>query len=356
MNYFPLCIPQNKEQTQFKGYLTAKNREFYFELEFIDKKGNLTVCSELKRILKPLEPNLSKRLAQCTTVDSYFQELKTTLDQIIKEEPPLTSTSFYQKFIKEVDSIGWEKVIDMNNDLSKMSIQYIDESNRKHIIHIQIRIDDFLNQYPLCSCDLPIQLDIKVKPFSLQKILDQYKEKISKLQEFWDIMEDFDKNTWVLEPEKPLYSHTMRRIALGSHSSILVEIDPLKPKNIPGFQFLGADSVINPLREKLNHSLDQWSSKDTPRRNLEKIFETTFPKKNKDEMSEITMDCGICYCYKLDEKIPDKVCDNNKCGMPFHTQCLVEWLRAIPTTRQSFNTLFGTCPYCSETISIRVNK
>jgi hypothetical protein len=32
--------------------------------------------------------------------------------------------------------------------------------------------------------------------------------------------------------------------------------------------------------------------------------------------------------------VPDRVCDNGSCGRPFHSACLVEWLRAIPTTRQ----------------------
>ena len=32
--------------------------------------------------------------------------------------------------------------------------------------------------------------------------------------------------------------------------------------------------------------------------------------------------------------IPDRVCDNGNCGRPFHTNCLVEWLRSITTTRQ----------------------
>ena len=55
------------------------------------------------------------------------------------------------------------------------------------------------------------------------------------------------------------------------------------------------------------------------------------------------MECGICYTLRLgdDQALPDKVCDEPRCGKPFHRACLSEWLRSNPTTRQSFDTLFG---------------
>lgn len=60
------------------------------------------------------------------------------------------------------------------------------------------------------------------------------------------------------------------------------------------------------------------------------------------------MDCGICYAYQLDGAIPDQVCDNSQCGQSFHYICLYEWLRGLLTSRQSFNIIFGECPYCSK--------
>ncbi len=44
-------------------------------------------------------------------------------------------------------------------------------------------------------------------------------------------------------------------------------------------------------------------------------------------------------------------CESGTCGRPFHSQCLSEWLAAVPTTRRSFGMLFGTCPYCSHPIT-----
>lgn len=39
---------------------------------------------------------------------------------------------------------------------------------------------------------------------------------------------------------------------------------------------------------------------------------------------DFTKDCGICYAYRLDGTIPDQVCDDPRCGQPFHQACLYE--------------------------------
>ena len=44
---------------------------------------------------------------------------------------------------------------------------------------------------------------------------------LEKSQEFWDVMDELDYNTWVLEPEKPTRCATNRRIALGEKVSML---------------------------------------------------------------------------------------------------------------------------------------
>jgi len=67
------------------------------------------------------------------------------------------------------------------------------------------------------------------------------------------------------------------------------------------------------------------------------------------------MECGICYSFRLENNVPDKVCDNPKCAKPFHRQCLSEWLRAIPSSRTSFDTIFGECPYCTNQITCKYN-
>ena len=89
---------------------------------------------------------------------------------------------------------------------------------------------------------------------------------------------------------------------------------------------------------------------------------------------EFSVECGICYAYRLGvgAVLPEIVCENSHCGQPFHHPCLLEvrillfspcwcanipwevlllllqWLRGLPTSRMSFNTIFGECPYCNQ--------
>jgi E3 ubiquitin-protein ligase FANCL len=161
----------------------------------------------------------------------------------------------------------------------------------------------------------------------------------------------------------------MRRIALGNHCSLQITIDPLRPKAVPETRFLGSDTVIVPLREKFNKNLHQWSNSAGLRANLENVLGVTFPSPKTSKKEDFSMECAvsslifhlrlpnkICYAYRLENAIPDRVCDNLKCGKAFHRLCLFEWLRAIPSSRQSFDTIFGTCPYCSNPITVKMTS
>nr|CAB3493401.1 unnamed protein product [Digitaria exilis] len=50
----------------------------------------------------------------------------------------------------------------------------------------------------------------------------------------------------------------------------------------------------------------------------------------------------------------DYTCENPSCSRAFHSICLRDWLRSITTTRQSFDVLFGNCPYCSDPVAVKV--
>ena len=45
---------------------------------------------------------------------------------------------------------------------------------------------------------------------------------------------------------------------------------------------------------------------------------------------DFSVECGICYSYRLGDEIPDQACDDPRCGQPFHHSCLYE----VKTGRQ----------------------
>jgi E3 ubiquitin-protein ligase FANCL len=264
----------------------------------------------------------------------------------------LTSSLFYKQLMSDLNEIGWDKVVDLDTNLSCITICVKDSSNREHII-----IVDSKNLPYKCSAQIPVQVDIGKgeEHVKLQDIIDKHRQAFDKLQDFFEIIEDLDANTWILEPEKPTRAHCMRRIGIGNHSSIQIEIDPQRPRLAPEVRFLGADSIITPLRDNYNKNQHLWNNNALLRVNLENTLGIKFPQRNQSNVDEGDMSekCSICYAYRLNNQVPDKVCDNTKCCQPFHSQCLAEWLRSIPKAQQSFNTIFGACPYCSSAISVK---
>ena len=64
--------------------------------------------------------------------------------------------------------------------------------------------------------------------------------------------------------------------------------------------------------------------------NLERLLAVEFVRRSAvgggDSAADgaITVDCGICYSYRLEGETPARCCDDARCGQPFHTSCLYE--------------------------------
>lgn len=204
--------------------------------------------------------------------------------------------------------------------------------------------------------DFPVPFSVSWTPqSSLISIYSQFLAALESLKTFWDVMDEIDEKTWVLEPEKPTRSATARRIVLGNNISINIEVDPRHPTMLPECCFLGADHVVKPLGIRLSRNIHLWDPENSLLQNLKNVLEIDFPARAILEKSDFSMDCGICYAYQLDGAIPDQVCDNSQCGQSFHYICLYEWLRGLLTSRQSFNIMFGECPYCSKPITLKMS-
>lgn len=130
-----------------------------------------------------------------------------------------------------------------------------------------------------------------------------------------------------------------------------------------GIQGLYQNETIEPLWRNWKKNRRYWKRDKTFDENLATLLECALPKPSavsaKEE--EIT-DCGICYAQYLpvDDELginsggaPDYTCENSSCSKAFHTVCLRDWLRSITTTRQSFDVLFGNCPYCSDPVAVK---
>ncbi|XP_070576805.1 E3 ubiquitin-protein ligase FANCL-like [Ptychodera flava] len=357
----PLLIPQNKDRTLYEGFLSVAGQDFPFRIELPknkELKGSRILCSwQLQHVLRDYHGIVEQRLQQSPDISSFLVELKNILERLLqpKDRGQTTETpKLYSQLIQQIEDIGWENVVDIDSSFTNIQLRVADSSSRQHVITIHLN-----KQHPVvapnCTAELPSAFKVK---WSLQSklgdILHQFSKELERYQDFFNIVDEIDKKTWVLEPDRPNYSVTLRRIALGSSSSLQIDVDPVHPRILPECKFLGADHVINPLREKLNTNLERWDQQGSVLTNLQSILDIEFPSPSKSQKQDFSMECGICYSYRLDTAIPDQVCNDPRCGQPFHQTCLYEWLRALPSSRQSFNTIFGECPYCSKPITVKM--
>eukprot|EP00976_Prorocentrum_cordatum_P012508 250610-Prorocentrum_minimum.AAC.2 len=72
-----------------------------------------------------------------------------------------------------------------------------------------------------------------LQPWQVEARLESY-------QALWDGLDDLDAHAWVLEPELPPRGATHRRLALGGHTSLTLDLNPRAPTQPPDFHFMGA--------------------------------------------------------------------------------------------------------------------
>ncbi|XP_061601054.1 E3 ubiquitin-protein ligase FANCL [Cololabis saira] len=358
----PLLLPVNAQRTVYDGFITVQERDFRLRIQLPPdqqlKRAKLHCCWQLKHLLRGYEHIVKQRLQQSSDLSGFLVELKTVLEVGLKRRPECRSMpppQYYSQLISEMETLGWDKMLGIDVEFQTLKLKAEDSSGRQHILSVKLKSKHPM-EAPECSADLPLPLAVTWTPQStLQQLYGQFLLVLRSLTEFWDVLDEVDGRTWVLEPEKPSRSDTMRRIAIGNNVSIKVELNPRHPRMLPECCLLGAEHVVTPLRDKLNANMHLWNPDAGVMHNLQDVLEIQFPSPATHDKSSFNLDCGICYAYRLESAVPDQVCNDPRCGQPFHQACLYEWLRALPSSRQSFNLVFGECPYCSKPITVKMN-
>uniref|UniRef100_A0A452RST8 FA complementation group L n=1 Tax=Ursus americanus TaxID=9643 RepID=A0A452RST8_URSAM len=331
----PLLLPQNRAKTVYEGFISVQGCDFHLRVvlpEDLQMKNARLLCSwQLRAILNGYHQIVQQRMQHSPDLMSFMMELKMILEVALKNRQecyaPPPPPQFYSSLIEEIGTLGWDKLVYVDTCLSTIKLKAEDASGRKHLITLKLKAK-YPAESPDCFVDFPVSFSVSWTPqSSLVSIYGQFLAALESLKAFWDVMDEIDEKTWVLEPEKPTRSATARRIAL----------------------------VVKPLGIKLSRNIHLWDPENSLLQNLKDVLEIDFPARANLEKSDFSMDCGICYAYQLDGAIPDQVCDNSQCGQPFHQICLYEWLRGLLTSRQSFNIIFGECPYCSKPITLKMS-
>nr|XP_045083297.1 E3 ubiquitin-protein ligase FANCL isoform X2 [Aegilops tauschii subsp. strangulata] len=238
-----------------------------------------------------------------------------------------------------------------------------DEQRRHHLLEITLPMN-----YPACppsiAADVPYLPKLQWSESSrLKDVLCQFQEHLKVLQDYWSTMDGIDKALWVVDPTKPTYAMSHHRIALGDDCYILLHVDTHKPNSLPECRFLGTDGKLERLIKNWRKNRKRWSADRKFHENLATVLDFALPQPPSVSIKDDQQaDCGICYATHLpvDDELgtqsgcaADYKCENPSCSRAFHSVCLRDWLRTITTTRQSFDVLFGNCPYCSEPVAVK---
>lgn len=317
---------------------------------------------DLHRLLRGHQPMLLQRLLFSKDLTAFMVEVQDIVSQLLRKVAPtgVSSPLFYDRIIKEMDAIGWQRLTSLDDSLTTIRIRVTDADTRHHIVTVKLE-PSYPHVIPICTCDIPLQVSLSwwiPATSTLADIVHHYQQTIDQLVAVYRQLDDIDSHCWVLEPTPPRpRAITMRRIVLGRSCSLQIDIDPRNASAAGEYRFMGADSMCAPLRARLDDNRHKWDTNVSVRLNLERLIGISFPAactagSQASADMELSMECGVCYSYRLADATPDRVCDNPKCARPFHRQCLFEWLKGVPTSMpQSFNTVFGACPYCSEPIT-----
>jgi len=250
--------------------------------------------------------------------------------------------------MKEVAALGWDKVLDISADMKQLTLSMLDSAQRSHVVVVSVPADSkgfkFAATVPVT---IPTIHRSNAIGHRLKAAYYEYLQELDKFTPFWHVsdtsqsllrhtnayrnqMDELDKHAWVMEPDHPTRADTTRRLALGKNCSLVIEVDPTRPFKIPIMRFLGAETPVSNAKQLVNSNLSKWLETSSLRHNLETILETTLPTKPTDAEETESMDCGICYDYKLEEDdrvaVPEEMCNNEPCGKPYHYTCLVRRL------------------------------
>lgn len=231
---------------------------------------------------------------------------------------------------------------------------------------LQITLDgSYPNHPPSISADGPYLFNLKWSINSrLKDAIQQFHKHLDKLQDFWNLMDDIDHSLLVSDLRYPQRALSHRQLNISNDSYIILSIDANDPTSLPDCRFLGSDSGVERLRAMWRKNCKRWMRDKPFSENLAHVLDIQLHGPSSIQKTDPQTECGICYAQYLpiDDELGDKsgsgtdcTCENSSCSRAFHSVCLGDWLRSITTTRQSFDVLFGNCPYCSDPIAVKTN-
>lgn len=116
----------------------------------------------------------------------------------------------------DLEEYGWEHVQNLTDSLQRITISVSDPSGRSHDVDISFP-ETYPEGVPVCHLALPEDYIFQWnRRNTLCDIHDAVVKVLTKYDDVWTVLEDFDRHCMILDPSKPTFSHKYRRIYLGT--------------------------------------------------------------------------------------------------------------------------------------------
>lgn len=373
---FPLLLPC-ADDSALEGFVTCDGRDYGLRVVLPPRHTKPPLAGarfewapDLAALLVGFEEAVGARIAaasqSATCADELVGEVRDALERVLKgkrhragpgwTDVASSNAAFYERLVVEVQALSQsDALVGVNARLDEVRLRATDDAGRTH--HVTVALPPtYPEAAPVCYVDLPEALDLghwNAATSNLHTVLQALGEAARRYGPLWTALDDLDQHTWVLEPTAPSRSSCSRRIAVAPHCSVLVTVAPLHPLAVPVLRFLGADKTVQPLKDALNSRLGEWDPLLPLHVNLAHCLAVEFPSAVNSSRDAFADDhCAICYEYRLADAVPEVVCDNERCSKAFHRTCLYDWLRAIPSSKTAFASVYGACPWCEASLVV----
>ena len=224
----PLLIPHADADGSLCGYLRVCERDFSLRIvpACPPTPARLDGCRALRSTLAGHEAALQQWLRSCTSPDEFLVELRDLLERLLRAQPapaPLTTSSFYEQLMTELDSVGWSALRNISPSFDRLELELLDEAQRAHVLHLSLP-SDYPASPPRAEVALPAPFELQwaaeQQRFSVRGAMLQFEAALGRHQLLWDMLDDLDAHTWVLEPQHPTRDCVVRRLAIGHHCSL----------------------------------------------------------------------------------------------------------------------------------------
>jgi len=347
----------------------------------------------------------------------YYSSLTRQLS-VLQSMPTVTDVTLHKQSSANSSSSGDEN--NTPADLTSLSVTCLDDQKRSHTWHAELYPSivltmDMPSEFVLEDKNIRLEKwwedgtnTASNNTETLPTIQHHFEQALIKYQPLFNELDDLDAHLWILEPSLPARRCSVeRRIALWEGgASMVIVLDPENARGVPVMtRFLGvtkatmlaaanasgdnnrdfvdwrtsfAEFVAEDNKQEDSKKKSQGKSEDKPantkrwseersiRENLELWFGSPLPSPlaPSTDKSDFLVECGICYTHRLpteegsaeDGPLPEAKCSNPSCNRHYHESCLFEWLHSLPTAKISFDRLYGSCPYCTETLGVLLNN